>query len=184
MQGNDMTTDAVPVQGNELAFGSFRFLAQQRLLYQANMPVRIGSRARELLVVLVERAGELVKKNELVARVWPGMIVEEATLRVHIAGLRKILQCGKDGARFIESVTGVGYRFVAPVVVARKSLAGMDDTALGVAPLREVQQLREENARLRRVVADLSLEKRVLEERTGQRLRGVPWVGALTSVAR
>lgn len=173
-----MTTDAVPVHGNELAFGSFRFLPQQRLLYQANTPVRIGCRAREILATLVERAGELVKKNELVARVWPGMIVEEATLRVHIAGLRKILQCGKDGARFVENVTGVGYRFVAPVVVARKPSAGPgDDTTLGVAPLREVLQLREENARLRRVVADLSLEKRVLEERVGQRLRSVQWVG-------
>jgi len=64
----------------------------------------------------VERAGEVVEKRELLRRVWPGMVVEEATLRVHINTLRRTLREGEAGARYVESVTGRGYRFVAPVM--------------------------------------------------------------------
>jgi len=80
------------------------------------MPLQLGSRAKEILVALVERAGEVVEKRELLRRVWPGMVVEEATLRVHINTLRKALREGEAGARYVESVTGRGYRFVAPVM--------------------------------------------------------------------
>jgi len=79
-------------------------------------PLRLGSRAREILVALVERAGEVVEKRELLRRVWPGMVVEEGTLRVHINTLRKALREGEAGAHYVESVTGRGYRFVAPVM--------------------------------------------------------------------
>ena len=63
----------------------------------------------------MERAGEIVKKTDLVARVWPNTIVEEGTLRVHIAALRKVLGDGRAGMRYVENVTGHGYRFIAPV---------------------------------------------------------------------
>jgi DNA-binding winged helix-turn-helix (wHTH) protein len=79
-------------------------------------PLQLGSRAREILVALVERAGEVVEKRELLRRVWPGMVVEEGTLRVHINTLRKALREGDAGAHYVESVTGRGYRFVAPVM--------------------------------------------------------------------
>jgi DNA-binding winged helix-turn-helix (wHTH) protein len=79
-------------------------------------PLQLGSRAREILVALVERAGEVVEKRELLRRVWPGMVVEEGTLRVHINTLRKALREGEAGAHYVESVTGRGYRFVAPVM--------------------------------------------------------------------
>ena len=175
MQGeqmSDMTARTIPAQGPELVFGSFRLLPQQRLLYRDNTQVRIGCRAREILVTLVERAGEIVKKHEIVARVWPGIVVEEGTLRVHIAGLRKVLNDGKDGARFVENVTGLGYRFVAPIAAAGKPAA--PDAPSNVCQLHEMQQLREENARLRRVVADLSLQKHILEEKTGRGVRAFP----------
>jgi DNA-binding winged helix-turn-helix (wHTH) protein len=61
----------------ELQFGPFRLLPQQRVLLHSNTPLRLGSRAREILFALVERAGEIVMKNELIARVWPDTIVEE-----------------------------------------------------------------------------------------------------------
>jgi DNA-binding winged helix-turn-helix (wHTH) protein len=154
-----MSSESISTRGPELVFGAFRFLSHQRLLYRDITPVRIGSRAREILVVLVERAGEIVRKNELIARVWPHTIVEDGTLRVHIAGLRKALNDGKEGLRFVESVSGIGYRFVAP-------LAYLHDCADGTGPrveqLCELQQLREENAGLRRVVADLTREKQIL----------------------
>jgi predicted ATPase/DNA-binding winged helix-turn-helix (wHTH) protein len=101
--------------GQELTFGPFRLDLQQRVILRADAPLRLGSRAREILLTLVERAGETVRKNELMARVWPDTIVEEGTLRVHIAALRKALEDGKSGIRYVENVTGHGYRFVASV---------------------------------------------------------------------
>jgi predicted ATPase/DNA-binding winged helix-turn-helix (wHTH) protein len=94
-------------------FGPFRLLPQPRMLLKGGEPVRLGSRAREILFFLVERAGRIVKKNELIKRVWPDTVVEEGTLRVHIAALRKALGDGKGAMRYIENVTGHGYRFVA-----------------------------------------------------------------------
>ncbi len=107
------TDDLQTSRGPELAFGPFRFYPEQRVLLRADAPVSLGSRAREILVVLVERAGSIVKKHELMARVWPDVIVEQGTLRVHIAALRKALGDGQDGMRYVENVTGHGYRFVA-----------------------------------------------------------------------
>jgi len=104
-----------------LVFGDFRLLLTQRLLFEGDRPVRLGSRALEILFVLVEQAGNVVPKNHLMTRVWPGMFVEEGTLRVHIASLRKALGDNHSGMRFIENVTGLGYRFVAPVTVIDNS---------------------------------------------------------------
>src|ERR1700730_18400594 len=98
-----------------LAFGPFRLLSTQRTLMEGNRPIRIGSRALDILFALVERAGELVDKDELIARVWPNVVVEESAIRVHIAALRKILGDGQSGIRYVENVTGRGYRFVAAV---------------------------------------------------------------------
>jgi len=162
-----MSSESISTREPELVFGTFRFLPQQRLLYRANKLVRIGSRAREILVVLLERAGEIVTRNELIAHVWPHTIVEDGTLRVHIAGLRKALHDGREGLRFIESVTGTGYRFVAPLSRLHNFPGAAQGTLVSIEHLRELQQLREENARLRRAVADLTLEKKVLEERSG-----------------
>jgi len=107
-----------------LAFGPFRLIPSQKLLLDNDKPVRLGSRALELLIALVERAGEVVGRDELVARVWPSTIVEESSLRVHIAALRKALGDGHGGARFITNVPGRGYCFVAPVTrPAQPSLA-------------------------------------------------------------
>jgi DNA-binding winged helix-turn-helix (wHTH) protein len=111
-----MTTEDVRIwRGQEIAFGNFRFYPEQRLLLSGDIPVSLGSRAREILVLLAERAGELVEKSNLMARVWPDVFVEEGTLRVHIAALRKALGDGRDGLRYIENVTGRGYRLIAPV---------------------------------------------------------------------
>src|SRR5262245_35293166 len=78
---------------------------QQRLLVEGQA-VAVGPRAFDLLVALVERAGELVSKDELLARVWPKLVVEENNLQVQVSALRKIL--GQDA---IDTVPGYGYRF-------------------------------------------------------------------------
>jgi predicted ATPase len=75
----------------------------------------LGSRARQILTILLEHAGETVAKRDLMARVWPRAVVEEGTLRVHISALRRTLAEGDSGGHYIENVTGQGYRFVAPV---------------------------------------------------------------------
>jgi len=98
-----------------LAFGSFRLLTGQRLLLDADKPLRLGSRALEILLALLERPGELIGKNELLARVWPNLAVVEDNLTVHVAALRRVLGDGKGPARFIVNTPGRGYRFVAPV---------------------------------------------------------------------
>ena len=97
------------------SFGPFRLLPAQQVLLEGETPVRLGSRAFEILIALIERAGELVTKGELMARVWPDTVVEESNLKVHVAALRRTLGDGQPGRRYLATVTGRGYRFVAPV---------------------------------------------------------------------
>lgn len=96
-------------------FGPFRFEIGQRKLFRGETPVRLGSRARDVLAALIEQAGQVVRKCDLLAQVWPDTIVEEGTLRVHVSALRKALGEDDAGDRYIENVTGRGYRFYAPV---------------------------------------------------------------------
>ena len=101
----------------EVSFGPFRLLPTQFLLLEGDKPVPLGSRALEILIVLLQRPGELVSKQELMANVWPNVFVEPANLTVHISALRRTLRDGRDGNRFIINIPGRGYCFVAPVVV-------------------------------------------------------------------
>src|SRR5262249_5468024 len=99
----------------EVSFGAFRLRPTQFLLLEGDKPVPLGSRALEILIALLERPGELVSKQELMARVWPNTFVEPANLTVHISALRRTLRDGRDGNRFIINIPGRGYRFVASV---------------------------------------------------------------------
>lgn len=98
-----------------LSFGPFCLVANERLLTREGAPVMLSARALDVLIALLSRPNELVSKVELLARVWPDVTVEEGSLRFHVAGLRKALGDGKDGARYIETLTGRGYCFVALV---------------------------------------------------------------------
>jgi DNA-binding winged helix-turn-helix (wHTH) protein len=97
------------------AFGPFRFCPRRRLLLEKDKPLRLGSRALDILIALLERPGDVVGKQELIARVWFGTVVEDGNLKVHIAALRRTLREGEAGNRYICTVTGRGYAFVAPV---------------------------------------------------------------------
>jgi len=97
------------------AFGPFRFFPGRQLLLEGEAPVRLGSRALEILAALVERPGELVSRDELMARVWPNTVVEESNLKVNVAALRRALGEGQSTRRYIATVSGRGYRFVTPV---------------------------------------------------------------------
>jgi DNA-binding winged helix-turn-helix (wHTH) protein len=114
----------------EVSFGPFRLLPTRFLLLEGDKPVPIGSRALEILIVLLERSGELVSKQELMARVWPNVFVEPANLSVHISALRRTLSDGRDGNRFIINIPGRGYSFVASVgVVGRVESDGDEKRA-------------------------------------------------------
>src|SRR4051812_45077078 len=95
------------------SFGPFSL--RTRLLEKNGVPVKLGGRATDILRLLVSRAGEVIPKEEILAYAWSGLVVEEISLRVHIAELRKALGDGKDGARYITNVPSRGYCFVAPV---------------------------------------------------------------------
>jgi predicted ATPase/DNA-binding winged helix-turn-helix (wHTH) protein len=98
-----------------LSFGPFSLFVTGRQLKRADEPIPLGGRALDLLIALVERAGEVVSYNELVSSAWPNVTVYDANLRVQISALRKALNDGEDGARYISNVSGRGYCFVAPV---------------------------------------------------------------------
>ncbi|MET0351749.1 MAG: winged helix-turn-helix domain-containing protein, partial [Rhizobacter sp.] len=99
----------------QLRFGPFRLLPKRRLLLDGDRPLRIGSRAFDLLVLLVERAGDIVSNTELMSRVWQDAVVEPGSLRMHIAALRKALGDGGGADRYIVNVPLRGYTFVSPV---------------------------------------------------------------------
>ncbi|WP_436080501.1 ATP-binding protein [Pararhizobium sp. LjRoot235] len=98
-----------------VTFGPFSLDFERRALFQAGRPVRLGSRALELLCALVLRSGELVTKDELIASAWPDTYVDDGNLRVHIAALRKALGEDESGTGYIATVPGRGYRFIATV---------------------------------------------------------------------
>ena len=95
-------------------FGPYRIYPGQRLVMEADQPLRLGRRAMDILLILLEHAGNVVSKQTLIARVWPKNIVEDINLRVHMAALRKALGDGQAGQRYIITVAQRGYSFVAP----------------------------------------------------------------------
>jgi predicted ATPase/DNA-binding winged helix-turn-helix (wHTH) protein len=95
-----------------ISFGPFRLLPKRRLLLEGDRPVRLGSRALDILVALVENPGEVVGKDDLIARVWPDTIVEESNLKFQISALRRTLG---GGNRYFINIPGRGYCFIAPV---------------------------------------------------------------------
>jgi DNA-binding winged helix-turn-helix (wHTH) protein len=109
------STNIGSIESDILCFGRYRLIVRERLLLKDDVSVTVGSRAFDLLLALMERAGETVNRQELFKRVWPDVIVAKVNLRVHVAALRRALGDRQDGNRFIVSVAGRGYRFVAPV---------------------------------------------------------------------
>jgi len=96
-------------------FGPFCLNVAGRILSKDDQSLAVGSRAMDILMVLLEHAGEVVSQKELLSRAWPDVHVGQANLRVHIAALRRALDPEGDGLRYIANVSGRGYCFVAPV---------------------------------------------------------------------
>jgi predicted ATPase/DNA-binding winged helix-turn-helix (wHTH) protein len=98
-----------------ISFGECSLHPSKQLLLRANEPVQIGGRAFDILLALVESAGQLVAKKELMARAWPDTFVDQASLRVHMVAVRRALGDNQTGNRYVVTIPGRGYRFVAPV---------------------------------------------------------------------
>src|SRR5688572_21929905 len=94
-------------------FAEFELDGTKRLLLKQGKPVALNSKTFELLLALVENRGEVLGRDELLERVWNGQFVEEGNLTVQISVLRKIFGERKDEHRFIVTVPGRGYSFVA-----------------------------------------------------------------------
>lgn len=110
-----------PAQNQEaISFGPFELITNERQLTRNGVRVELGARAYDILVTLLSRPTEVIDKSDLIAKVWPGIAVEEGSLRFHIAALRKALGDGKDGSQYISTTPGRGYSFVAPI--SRKAL--------------------------------------------------------------
>lgn len=119
----------------EIRFDSFRLFPARRLLLDGDSPVRIGDRALDLLIALINRHGKLVSKAELVAKIWQGTLVEESNLKVQIGALRRSLGDGRSGKRYISTIIGRGYSFVAPITIRP------DEACADIRKHSEVQRL-------------------------------------------
>src|ERR1700720_234828 len=96
-------------------FGSYHLDAVERVLLRDGQPVTLPPKDLETLLVLVERAGHIVEKEELLEKVWPGVFIEEGNLARHIFNLRQVLGDTEDGRKYIETIPRRGYRFIAAV---------------------------------------------------------------------
>jgi len=108
------------IQG-AILFGPFSLVPSERLLMKEGATVQLGARTLDTLIALISRPNEVVSKHELMAQVWPDVTVDEGSLRFHMTSLRKALGDGKDGARYIATLAGRGYCFVAPISRSSRS---------------------------------------------------------------
>src|SRR6201981_485356 len=100
----------------KLRFGPFELSIGERMLRRAGQVVPLGGRALDILIYLADRPGEVIAKQELIDHVWSDVTVEEGSLRVHMAAIRKALGDGQFGNRYIANIKARGYSFVGTVV--------------------------------------------------------------------
>jgi len=131
--------------GAEISFGRFRFDLTRRELQRDNSRVRLGNRALDILCVLASAEGRVVTKDELMAQVWPGVVVEENNLHFHISSLRRALDADGTGESWIVTVPGRGYRFLLPRepppagdLAPEGSLPFADKPSLAVLPFQNL----------------------------------------------
>src|ERR1700727_151050 len=119
-----------------LRFGPFELNVAERALRKADQVIPLGGRAHDILMALLENAGEVVTKADLIARAWPEVTVEEGSLRVHLSALRKALGDGQFGNKYIANIQGHGYRFIAPVtrLPADRDRGNVSATLSNLAP--------------------------------------------------
>jgi TolB-like protein/Tfp pilus assembly protein PilF len=105
--------------GRQYEFGAYRLDEQGPMLFRDGERVALPPKVVELLVALVQAAGRVLTREQLLQQLWPNVVVEDGSLTSHVSLLRKALAAGNNGADLIETVPKCGYRFVAPVKDAR-----------------------------------------------------------------
>src|ERR1700737_86222 len=118
-----------------LLFGPFELSRGERVLRRDGVVLPLGSRALDILIYLVERPSEVIAKQELIDHVWPDVTVEEGSVRVHVAAIRKALGDGQFGNRYIANIKGRGNSLFANVV------SGAGGTESGNARFRQQGRL-------------------------------------------
>src|ERR1700723_2689448 len=103
------------LRGGVASFGSFRLDATERVLERNGIPLKIGSRALDILIALLQRAPEVVGKRDLIRRAWGRLVVDDVGLRVQVAALRKLLSDGDSSVSRIANIPGRGYCFAGAV---------------------------------------------------------------------
>jgi DNA-binding winged helix-turn-helix (wHTH) protein len=130
-----------PDNSNQLAFGQFQLDLGKRELRRDGSPVTLRSKAFDILCVLAHAEGKVVTKAELMAEVWPDVIVEDGNIQVHVSNLRKALDEGTDGQGFIVTVPGRGYRLMglqsrpqSPGLLDTQPAVSISETCIAVLP--------------------------------------------------
>src|ERR1700760_1270496 len=100
----------------KLKFGPFELSIGERVLRRDGQVLPLGGRALDILIYLTDRPGEVIAKQELIGHIWSDVTVEEGSLRVHVAAIRKALGDGQFGNRYIANIKGRGYAFVSTVI--------------------------------------------------------------------
>src|SRR5258708_3557227 len=111
----------------KLRFGPFELSIGERVLRRDGQTLPLGDRALDILIYLADRPGEVIAKQELIDHIWSDVIVEEGSLRVHVAAIRKVLADGQFGSRYIANIKGRGYSFVGTVVPLAGSKESRND---------------------------------------------------------
>jgi DNA-binding winged helix-turn-helix (wHTH) protein len=127
----------------KLKFGPFELSSSERMLRRDGQVLPLGGRALDILIYLAERPGEVIAKQELMDRVWSDVTVEEGSLRVHVAAVRKALGDGQFGNRYIANIKGRGYSFVGTVFPLAGSTESSSDSSRqqGRLPVRPLMMI-------------------------------------------
>jgi predicted ATPase/DNA-binding winged helix-turn-helix (wHTH) protein len=137
----------------KLKFGPFELSSSERVLRREGEALPLGGRALDILIYLAERPGEVIAKQELMDHVWSDVTVEEGSLRVHVAAIRKALGDGQFGNRYIANIKGRGYSFVGTVVPLTGNIESRNERSRqqGKIPARPLMMIGRET-----VVSDVS----------------------------
>jgi predicted ATPase/DNA-binding winged helix-turn-helix (wHTH) protein len=132
----------------KLRFGPFELSIGERILRREGEALPLGGRALDILIYLAERPGEVIAKQELMDRVWSDVTVEEGSLRVHVAAIRKALGDGQFGNRYIANIKGRGYSFVGTVVPLTDNTESRNERSRqqGKLPARPLMMIGRETA--------------------------------------
>src|SRR5258705_3253712 len=132
----------------KLRFGPVELSIGERVLRRDGQVLPLSGRALDILIYLADRPGEVIAKQELIDHVWSDVIVEEGSLRVHVAAIRKALGDGQFGNRYIANIKARGYSFVGTVVPLTGSTESGNDKFQqpGRLPARPIMMIGRETA--------------------------------------